>query len=629
MAERRNLLPLPTEAVPEKRTILTTKRGGHVRTRERRVKLLGEVVPDICRALNALYGVPADGAVSAAPNSAQHKAMQHCMKLGEEVCRRGLARQVATFVMSDLGTYLRGVGEAIWLDPSRVSLPLNEVAGSVEMLDVLPDGMQSQYSDGSTILKTDLSDIRNKKPFKGVKEGKYRELIVILEKNGLVELRKDKPKVINGVFGVAKQDKQRLIIDARNANSYFIEPENPNLPNPSDLSSLYVGDDAPLYLAKTDMDNFYHRLRLPRWLTEYFGLPALTRDGLTMYPVVLTVPMGWSHSVVIAQRIHEGILWECGLDKNRAIQNHNREVGRLRFGAYIDDYFSIGGDKDLANDYLQRVLVACERKGVPAKESKIVMPTLESETMIGIESCGDGVLRPDVGKMKSLLEYTCFFVKLRKWKKKDLQIVLGRWAWAILLKRCLFCVFAEVYKASEDEAEYITPTRAMRNEFRLASRLQGFIRADLRKPFSDIVLCTDASNEGGGVVYYRTTSEVSIRVSHMDIEEYHQWIRRREWITCIRYRWKELEKIHLLEGEALILGIRWFLRDVSNMATRVIIFVDNTALIGAVQKGRSSKPRFNRICQRTAALTLAGNLQLILRYVRSEDNPADGPSRFV
>jgi len=628
MAERRDLLPLPIKAAKDEQTVISGKRGGHARKRAVLSRLRGEVSSDMSLALNSLYGVGDIGDLSGKPNSAQHQAMQHCAKLGEEVCRRGLARLVETAVMSDLETYKRGVGDNLWLDPGRVSLPLDEVAGSVDMLDLLPTRERGRYEDGMEILKTDQMEIRDKKPFKGVKQGRYEELIETLEKNGLVELRERRPKVINGIFGVAKQEKQRLIIDARNANSYFVEPEDPGLPNPSHLSSLVVEGAGPVYLAKTDMDNFYHRLRLPNWLTEYFGLPSVQRQGRERYPVVLTVPMGWSHSVVVAQRIHENILWECGLDKNQQIQNPNRVVGDLRFGAYIDDYFSIGTNKQLAEKYLTRVVEKCGARGVPAKPSKIVEPTTSRESMIGIESSGDGVLRPEILKMKSLLEFTTFFVKLRKWKKKDLQVLLGRWAWAILLKRCLFCVFGQVYKASENDTELITPTRAMRNELRLICRLQGFIRADLRKPFGSIIVCTDASMIGGGVVYRTVSPEVCKQISHMSEEEYHTWISKQEWTTAIRYRWKETSKIHLLEGEALILGIRWILRNTKNMGTRIMLFVDNTALLGALQKGRSSKPRFNRICQRTAALTLAGNVQPIYRYVRSEFNPADGPSRF-
>ena len=91
--------------------------------------------------------------------------------------------------------------------------------------------------------------------------------------NVMVELRDREPKLINGAFGVPKGDKQRLIIDARNANGYFVKPYNQELPNPGDFSQLICKSE--LFFAKSGMENLYHRLRLFRWVATYFGLPPI------------------------------------------------------------------------------------------------------------------------------------------------------------------------------------------------------------------------------------------------------------------------------------------------------------------------------------------------------------------
>ena len=51
------------------------------------------------------------------------------------------------------------------------------------------------------------------------------------------------------------------------------------------------------------------------------------------------------------------------------------------------------------------------------------------------------------------------------------------------------------------------------------------------------------------------------------------------------------------------------------------------ALIGALRKGRSSRPSFNKICRRVASLVLVGDLFVEYLYIASADNPADEPSR--
>jgi len=59
------------------------------------------------------------------------------------------------------------------------------------------------------------------------------------------------------------------------------------------------------------------------------------------------------------------------------------------------------------------------------------------------------------------------------------------------------------------------------------------------------------------------------------------------------------------------------------------MLVDNTTLMGALRKGRSPSTVLNKICRKVAGLVLAGNLYVDYFYVRSEYNPADGPSRAV
>ncbi len=57
-------------------------------------------------------------------------------------------------------------------------------------------------------------------------------------------------------------------------------------------------------------------LGVPEWLSPYLALPPLTpaelaQRGLPLdapYPMCLTMPMGFSHAVYLAQTVHEFIL---------------------------------------------------------------------------------------------------------------------------------------------------------------------------------------------------------------------------------------------------------------------------------------------------------------------------------
>lgn len=59
-----------------------------------------------------------------------------------------------------------------------------------------------------------------------------------------------------------------------------------------------------------------------------------------------------------------------------------------------------------------------------------------------------------------------------------------------------------------------------------------------------------------------------------------------------------------------------------------VFLVDNTAVIGAASKGRSSSPGLNLLLRRWSAfLFMAGWCTPHIRYVPTKLNPADAPSR--
>ena len=131
------------------------------------------------------------------------------------------------------------------------------------------------------------------------------------------------PMVVNGLFGVGKPDgSMRLIVDARPANACFRLPPKVRLPSPEVLGGLVMQEGRRVFTAKCDLDNFYHRLRVPAWLRPYFALPPVPRHQVAvdesesagdntemLFPCLTALPMGWSHSVYLAQIAHEHIVY--------------------------------------------------------------------------------------------------------------------------------------------------------------------------------------------------------------------------------------------------------------------------------------------------------------------------------
>eukprot|EP00959_Pyramimonas_sp_CCMP1952_P030721 643793-Pyramimonas_sp.AAC.1 len=82
------------------------------------------------------------------------------------------------------------------------------------------------------------------------------------------------------------------------------------------------------------------------------------------------------------------------------------------------------------------------------------------------------------------------------------------------------------------------------------------------------------------------------------------------------------------EGRAVILAVRHHLRRVSAQCHRLAVMCDNLSVVLALGKGRSSSPHLMRTCREMLALSLLGNVVVTVRWIASELNPSDGPSRL-
>lgn len=93
-------------------------------------------------------------------------------------------------------------------------------------------------------------------------------------------------------------------------------------------------------------------------------------------------------------------------------------------------------------------------------------------------------------------------------------------------------------------------------------------------------------------------------------------------------KWKHTkEHITLKEGRALLLAVRRLSRAQKHRGHRHLILVDNMALCFAANKGRASNFGILRVLQQIGSVALASGLTIRTRWIPSEFNCADGPSR--
>ena len=118
-------------------------------------------------------------------------------------------------------------------------------------------------------------------------------------------------------------------------------------------------------------------------------------------------------------------------------------------------------------------------------------------------------------------------------------------------------------------------------------------------------------------------------ISNNDFPEVpHNIIQPDEWSTVCMGKWKHVdEAITIKEGRALVLALRRLARAQWSRGHKHLILLDNLALTFSVAKGRASNHTLLRINQKISALSLAGGFAVRVRWIPSELNNADGPSR--
>lgn len=280
----------------------------------------------------------------------------------------------------------------------RVSLPSS--AGSANLINLLPPDIARIYSDPAQLLRP-VDQVKPAPRAKlGCSNAEYVKLVQRLFALGMVQFT-TAPKVVNGIFGVPKDgDNIRLIIDARRANAYFVDPPHVSLPTPDILSKLVAPSGKPFYVAKVDLDNFYHRLMLPEWMRPYFALPGVRAGDMgqsdifgadtMIYPCCCTLPMGWSHSVNVGQLSHEHLL-----DTKTDLQPIDRinfktdlNIDRARHQVYIDDLNLFGPDPNELSRLQSQYISAASAAGLPVKPSKVVSPSANGVECVGLEVHG-------------------------------------------------------------------------------------------------------------------------------------------------------------------------------------------------------------------------------------------------
>lgn len=576
---------------------------------------------------------------------------------------------------------------AVPLVASRVALP--ETAGAVNLVEVLPPHLRAFYaSPAPLLLSTAQVQARREQRHRDheraygrtlpsaqpprarvfASHDEYVALVRRMVTAGMLDFTTT-PAVVNGLFGVPKGDDGsiRLIVDARPANDLFTGPAPVQLPTPDLMANLSVsssslgaqnkgsggsggGSDSvtrvPLYVAKVDLSNYYHQLKLPSSLQPFFALPPLSAatisadvsarfgENTMVYPMCTTLPMGWSHSVLLAQAVHEHIATTAaGLHPHDRITNNNDfRIDRTRHQLYIDDCILFGTDPHDVFQQQQRYIMAMQRIGLPISPKKVTLPSADGVECLGLLVHGrDHTVGLAPERMVNLCLDTHAVLAAGQCTGAQIARLLGRWTWACLAARPALSVLSSAYRFVEVAKRrrfQLWPSVA--RELAALVGLAPLLVTDLGAGWCDKLIATDASEVGAGVTVAAVPADAAEAIAHAGNNDQRLHVLAEldpSFTTIISSRWWTSEHINVLESRSLVLAVRWLLSLRRPQPMRVCMLSDSSVVVGAVNKGRSSSHPLLRRLRHLAALLLASGHRLAVRWIPTDLNPADAPSR--
>ena len=362
--------------------------------------------------------------------------------------------------------------------------------------------------------------------------------------------------------------------------------------------------------------------------------------------------MGFSWSSYVAQEEMLSVCQEAGIPQNAlmACDQETPTAFDLVAAVATDDVMIFsnagpGATSKAARDFDESM----QARGAVRNSAKDVNDEL-CGTCVGVDLDNGRFLDvPGARFMAMILAFLHLHV-CRVASPKGVQKLLGALQWFDLLVRPKLSVYSDIYKFTlpGDGHDALLPAEVLA-ELACSLCLGVFWRCDLRRQFVPLVGATDASTSYGfGASCIRTTSAAARKLARvaekqgafvvMDggaagmlgverLTKAHKLnMKLEDFSDIFSVRCKFPAHINVLEGEALVLFLRWLLRTKSHHSTRVVVLLDSAVLLGAAAKGRSSS-QLNRLLRKVAALTLAGSLQVHLIFGPSSENPADSPSR--
>ena len=289
----------------------------------------------------------------------------------------------------------------------------------------------------------------------------------------------------------------------------------------STWSNLELPPGESLWVAQSDIKDYFYSLPLPEQLREYFCLPGIPHHllkawgvprecgGLSLndegmsFPMFVVTPMGWNWAMYWAQRIHSFQAGRgAGLSPGRELAEGSPcpdlSTGEPIMIAYADNLNIAGINKERAQLAKDGAVDHLRQLGFVVHEE---LDATTSANSLGFHVDGiAGKITPIPAKVAKVAAALRWLARGPRVSCKMVEKLIGHCIHFMMLRRELLSIFRSMYQFVQDC--YFTRRRlwpSARSEARWAANLLSISFADLRRPWNSTVFASDASLSGIGV----------------------------------------------------------------------------------------------------------------------------------
>ena len=419
----------------------------------------------------------------------------------------------------------------------RISLP-QSLEGAPAVEDILSEEARRFLQSPEQMLREESTDLSDFQPYwdpllRGSTKT-YKKFIKMLHKAGCLTYTQ-RPKGFCGVFFVRKSDGQkiRMIIDARGTNKMFKEPPGVDLLTSDGFARVEIAcpdnlrpgfQEYERYLTSmgisvglSDVKDCFHRMKQPKWLSEYFclneipgswvNLQSTMLDGRLLgpddqvWPAPGSLCMGFTWSPLQPSRLvhdrSESIVFSTTADQQKETNTCVRRP--VHHYVYVDNLGLLSVNHDAVESSLREV------EEVFTSHNLILHPgsvSSGSTRALGCELRGDLMASRITPERyhKARQAITARLLR-KKVSGRVLEVIVGHCTFAGLMCRPTLSVFNTICRFIN--AHYDRPSRlwdTVKEELRVFRGLMIFLHADWTRPWNPYVSACDASEQGYGVV---------------------------------------------------------------------------------------------------------------------------------